>query len=268
MKIRFHFRLAHRVALLVSLGLGAGAAHAAPLQITDITLSGAFTAGTPEVITGDAVMTSFTTSEGTFTGLVGAIASNATSGPGNAPYSLGTLVTDNNVAVSGLTVNNAVNNLSTGNFQFGLGAGRFNADTRFFIIENTPVSSTSGDPTTVQLLDASNAVVGSFSLSILASHFTGTAANTTNTSLATITYTSGTGNLVGKLGGVAFSLADLGVTDYSAISTATGIRLTSASLLDPSVVGVYSPIPEPGSIAALAGLAGLASAVLRRKRRA
>lgn len=256
-----------RAVLLLALGLVACAAHAAPLQITDITLAGSFTAGTPETITGNATLTSVTTSEGLFSTLVGAVANNAASGPGNAPYSIGTVPADNNAAVSGLTVNDAINNFSTGNFQFGLGSGGFTAATRFFIIENTPVSSTSGDPTTVQLINASNTVVGSFSLSLLAAHFTTTAANTTNTALATATYTAGTGNLVGKLGGVAFSLADLGVSDYSAISTATGIRLTSASLLDPSVVGAYSPIPEPSSIAALAGLAGLASVALRRTRR-
>ena len=250
-------------ALALSLGV---IANAAPLQITDISLSGSFTAGTPETITGDALVTAFTTSEGTFSGLVGATANAVTAQ--NSPYSIGTLVTDSNIATSGLTVNNAANNFASGNFQFGLGSGGFNASTRFFIIENTPVSSTSGDPTPVQLINASHTVVGSFSLSLIASNFTNTAATTTNTALSTVTYTSGTGNLVGKLGGVAFSLSDLGVSDYSAIASATGIRLVSANLLDPSVVGVYSvsAVPEPSSYAAIAGLFGLALVGSRRRR--
>lgn len=252
---------------IAGLALFASAAHAAPLQITDITLAGSFTAGTPETITGNATITSFTTSEGTFASLIGATANSVTAT--NSPYYIGTgpaptLNTDA-TSVSGLTVNDAANNFASGNFQFtGLA---LNASTRFFILENTPVSSTSGDPTTVQLINSANSVVGSFSLSLLPANFTTTAANTTGTALATVTYTSGTGNLVGKLGGVSFSFADLGVTDYDAISSVTGLRLVSANLLDPSVVGAYSAVPEPGAFAAIAGFIGLAAVLSRRSRR-
>jgi hypothetical protein len=102
---------------------------------------------------------------------------------------------------------------------------------------------------------------------LLAANFTTTAANTTATALATVTYTNGTGNLAGKLGGVSFSLADLGVTDFGAIAGVTGIRLVSANLLDPSVVGAYSAVPEPGSFAAITGLLALAAIGVRRARR-
>lgn len=253
-------------AALLALSLAA-VAQAAPLAITNIALSGSFNTGTPETITGAATITSFTTSEGTFSGLIGATANSVSAT--NSPYYIGpgpapTANTDA-TSVSGLSVNDAANNFASGNFQFtGLA---LNSSTRFFILENTPVSSTSGDNTTVQLINASNTVVGSFSLAILASNFTSTAANNTSNALATVTYTNGTGNLVGKLGGVSFSFADLGVTDFAAISSVTGLRITSANLLDPSVVGATSAIPEPGSFAALAGLFSLAAVASRRAKR-
>lgn len=47
------------------------------------------------------------------------------------------------------------------------------------------------------------------------------------------------GSVQSKLGVVTFSLADLGVTNPTSVSTATGIRLSS-STLDPNVVGLYT----------------------------
>ncbi|WP_244224476.1 hypothetical protein [Corallococcus sicarius] len=48
-----------------------------------------------------------------------------------------------------------------------------------------------------------------------------------------------TGSAKSKLGGVSFSLADLGVTEVASVSSATGLRISS-STLDPNVVGLYT----------------------------
>ncbi|WP_245814162.1 hypothetical protein [Cystobacter ferrugineus] len=47
------------------------------------------------------------------------------------------------------------------------------------------------------------------------------------------------GTVQSKLEEVTFSLADLGVTNPTSVSAATGLRLVSATL-DPSVVGLYT----------------------------
>src|SRR5207244_869571 len=102
-----------------------------------------------------------------------------------------------------------------------------------------------GDATTVTLIDAANNAVGSFTLSLAASNWTSSTANTTNTALATVTYTSGQGTLTQKQGAVTFSLADFSGTGNT--SLARGIRLTSGTL-DPVVVGIFSlsgPPPPP-----------------------
>jgi hypothetical protein len=256
-------------AMLALAGLvSMASSHAAPLAVTDATYTGSVIAGTPEAITGNATLASLTTSEGTFSILTGATANNVVTS--NVLSSIGTAPANANAAVTGLSANDGVNNLQSGNFQFGLGTGGFTLDTRFFIIESTPQSATAGDPAEIRLLDASNNVVGSFLLSLTAANFTNTPANTTNTSLATVTYTAGQGNLVQKLGGVTFSLSDLGVTNIASVSTATGIRIVSpgavggAAILDPNVVGLYT-VPEPGTCL-LMGV-GLGCVLLGRRQR-
>ncbi|ATB43599.1 cell division protein FtsK [Cystobacter fuscus] len=213
-----------------------------PLPATRASFTGSVTTGTPANLTGNAQLSSLTTSEGTFTNLLGATASGITGT--NTPNSRGSTPTNANTAASGLTVNDGANNLGTGNFQFGTA---FTAKTRFFIVETALTSGTMGDDTVVTLIDASNNRVGSFSLSLLASQFTASAAGNTSNALATINYTGGVASVTGsppgsvqsKLGAVTFSLADLGVTNPTSVSTATGLRLVS-STLDPSVVGLYT----------------------------
>jgi autotransporter-associated beta strand protein len=228
-------------------------AFSVPLPITDATYTGSFTAGTPEAITGPATVSSITTAEGTFSNLIGATANGITSIV--QPSSVGTTPSNDqagrNLAATGLTANDAVQNLGSGNFQFSSGTP-FDFNTRFFIFDTTPKGSTAGDDATVQLIDSANNVVGSFSFNLLASSFTSTPANTTNTALATLTYTQNpNSNFDSKLGGVSFSLSNLGVTAATVASTssATGIRLVSSGL-DPSVVGLYAvpaatPTPTP-----------------------
>ncbi|RYZ42562.1 MAG: cell division protein FtsK [Myxococcaceae bacterium] len=212
------------------------------LPVTGATFTGAVTAGTPVQLTGGAQLASLTTAEGTFSNLVGATASGVTGT--NVPSSLGTVPANASAAASGLGAHDGANNVGTGNFQFGTG---FSARTRFFIMDSTLASAAVGDPTTVTLLNAANQPVGTYSLSLGESDFTATAAGNTSASLATLNYTGGVASVTGtpagsvksKLGAVSFSLADLGVTDVTSVSAATGLRISSATL-DPNVVGLYT----------------------------
>jgi hypothetical protein len=210
--------------------------------VTGASFTGSVTAGTPASLTGIAQLASLTTQEGTFTNLVGATANSITGT--NTPSSRGSIPANANAAASGLSVQDGANNVGTGNFQFGTA---FTAKTRFFIVDSTLTSATIGDDTTVTLINASNQQVGTYALSLLASDFTASGAGNTSTALATISYTSGVASITGspagsvqsKLGAVSFSLADLGVSDFASISSATGLRLSSSSL-DPNIVGLYT----------------------------
>ncbi len=204
---------------------------------------GLVTAGNPENITGNTTLVGLTTSEGTFTNLQGAVANAVATA--NTLNSIGTAPANANAAVTGLSANDGVNNLQSGNFQFTNG---FDANTRFFILETTPQSSTPGDPTTVTLIDAANNPIGSFTLSLVATNWTASPSNTTTTALATLTYAVSQAALAQKLGAVTFSLADFVGTGNT--SFASGIRLSSGAL-DPNVVGIFSisgsfpPLPPP-----------------------
>lgn len=210
--------------------------------VTGASFKGSVTAGSPANLTGSAQIAALTTSAGTFTNLVGATASGITGT--NAPSSRGGAPASANAAASGLGAQDGANNVGTGNFQFGTS---FTAKTRFFIVDSTLASATIGDDATVTLLNASNQQVGTYALSLHASDFTASAAGNTSTALATISYTSGVASVTGspagsaqsKLGAVSFSLADLGVSDVSSISGATGLQIVS-STLDPNVVGLYT----------------------------
>jgi len=233
----------------VALSLAAQDAYAA-LAITNIGLSGTFTAGNPETITGSATLTSVTTTEGTFTNLVGAVSSNAA---GERIYK-GTDPGADNSTVLGLTASDGLLNLTSAptSFQFGT---TFSASTRFFILDVTSVGGGFGDPATISLIDSAGAVVGTYSYGLTAAAF--------GTNVATITSATreGTGTITLETSGVSFSLADfIGTGDFS---TATGIRLASASSLDPTVVGIYT-VPEPTSMG-LAIFAGAAFAWRRRR---
>ena len=232
----------HRVAYELSTLADPSPTVPTRLPATRAGFSGAFTSGSPANLTGSASLTSLTTAEGTFTNLVGATARSITGT--NTPSARGSTPASANAAVTGLGVHDGANNLGSGSFQFGTG---FSAKTRFFIVESTLASATLGDDTTVTLVDASNNPVGSYSLSLLASDFTPSAAGNTSNALATINYTAGVSSVTGspagstqsKLGAATFSLADLGVSNPASVSAATGLRLVS-STLDPNAVGLYT----------------------------
>jgi hypothetical protein len=212
--------------------------------VTDAQFAGAVTPGLPEALTGDAALVALTTAEGTFTNLQGAVANAASTA--NILNSIGATPANAGAAVSGLAANDGINNLASANFQFTNG---FDANTRFFILESTPQSSTAGDPATVTLIDAGNNAVGTYSLALLATNFTHTPANTTTSALATVTYTTTQATPQQKLSGVMFALADF--AGSGSLGNATGIRVVSASVLDPNVVGMTSttgsfpPPPAP-----------------------
>lgn len=166
--------------------------------------------------------------------------------------------TSNNVAASGLSANDGVNNLTMGNFQLAVGTV-FNANLRFFIVESTATSSTARDPTTVTLINAANTQAGTYTLLLAPANFTSTPANTTNTALATLT------GVQSKLGGVTFSLTDF--TGTGDLSTVTGFALNGNNQLDPNVVGAFV-VPEPGTTCFVAAGLVLLCLGLRRKVRA
>lgn len=207
-------------------------------------ITGSASNGNPRNITGNASIASVTTPEGTFVNLVGATANNIVTS--NTLSSVGTMPISAAAAVSGLSLNDGVNNLQSGNFQF---SGTIDDDTRFFLIESAPQSSALGDSATITLIDSLNNQVGTFSLSLSVSDFTASAAGDIANALATVTYTTGQGTLTSKLGGVSFALADF--TGTGDLSLVTGIRIVSTTL-DPNVVGMYS-VPEPKTAALAAG---------------
>lgn len=223
--------------------------------LSGASFSGSASAGTPENITGNAAISSLTTDEGAFSDLTGATANNVVTS--NALSSVGTMPISANAAVSGLSANDGVNNLQSGNFQF---SAPLDETTRFFILESAPQSSAVGDAATITLIDAFNMPVGTYSLSLSVSDFTSSPANNTANALATLTYTSGQGTLTAKLGGVSFALADFSGTGD--LSLVTGIRIVSTTL-DPNVVGMYS-VPEPGT--ALLALSGIGALLFSRRR--
>ena len=236
------------VGLIIFLGLASGS-QGAVLPVADASFIGAVTPGTPENIAGNTTLAGLTTAEGSFTNLQGATANAVVTA--NTLSSVGTVPATASIAVTGLSANDGVNNLQSGNFQFTNG---FDANTRFFILESTPQSSTLGDPTTVKLIDAANNAVGSFTLSLTAANWTSSPANTTNTALATVTYAVSQASLTQKVGAVTFSLADFAGTGNT--NLATGIRLSSGTI-DPNAVGIFSvsgafpPPPPPAPLAAV-----------------
>ena len=167
----------------------------------------------------------------------------AYSGTGNA-----------NTVASGLSYREGIGNINVGStFQFG------RTITSLDFIFLTDYGTT--EPVTFQLVNSSNTVLGTYSISITAAQF-GTSDLIASTTYSTVFNSSGSGSdITGGQRAVAFQLADfVGTGD---LSTATGIRLSAqGDGVDPSVVGLAA-IPEPSSFLLL----GLSGALLLLNRR-
>jgi len=219
------------------------------VSITEATYTGTFTPGSPEVLTGDATLTSITVDGVIYSSLTGATSVFAA----GETFWVGTTPANDSASMVGLTASAGLLNLSAAS-TFQLGSG-FTANTRFFLIEASGNFADLGDPATITLINASNAVVGDYSYSLLKESF--------GVSLGSSTANREGGGTVGlALSGVSFSLADfIGTTGD--LSTVTGIRINSGSGLDPAVVGLYT-VPEPSR--ALLFLCGAGLLMMRRRR--
>ncbi|MDP0497321.1 MAG: PEP-CTERM sorting domain-containing protein [Verrucomicrobiota bacterium JB024] len=151
----------------------------------------------------------------------------------------------------------AMNVLSGSSFQFG----KVITETdQIFIFDFG-----SGDAMALQLINSSGEVVGNYSLSISAAAFDGP--NLVLYSGIDTLLADNTTTLVpiNNERAVAFQLSDFSGT-IGDLSTATGIRLSSNSAIDPTIVGLAS-IPEPSAMGM--GLLGLliVAVVLRKRQR-
>lgn len=145
-----------------------------------------------------------------------------------------------------MSANDGANNLTNGNFQF---AGGFSAYTRFVVLDSAPVSTGLCDDATLTLFETTGSSVGTFSLSLLASDFAPSPDNDSAAALATLSYNAGVAALIGgvqsKLGGVTFSIADFGVTDYAAIAGVMASASKAAHSTPTSSPAISSPSPRP-----------------------
>lgn len=240
----------HCQAILATLSLLILQSAGAATTIASATFTGS--TGNPPSLTDGSTLTSITTSEGTFSNLTGAVSSNAT---GERIY-LGADPGIDNLGVIGLDASDGLLNLTAANSNFQFGT-TFTTNTRFFIFDATSVGGGFGDNATISLIDATGNPIGTYTFALTAANF--------GTNIATIPGTTreGGGSITLQTSGTSFALSDfVGTGD---LSTATGIRISNASILDPTVVGIYS-VPEPSSLL-IAALSATAITIRRRHRR-
>ncbi|MFA7344548.1 MAG: glycoside hydrolase family 16 protein [Terrimicrobiaceae bacterium] len=211
------------LSLLVSLALGGGHASAAALAVTSYTdTNGTFTSLT----IGGTAYTNLTGSTATLTG-----ADTYFYPQGNPIFSGAGQA---NAAASGLDYRTGAGNVDYGSlFQFGR---TITSQDYIFVTElqNGAATETVG----FQLVNASNTVLGSYSISITPGQFGSPLIS--SSSYTVISNGTGGGTYTGPFGqyAVAFRLSDF--TGTGDLSTATGIRFSSGTnnAWDPSVVGL------------------------------
>jgi hypothetical protein len=209
-------------------------------------------------ITNTTQITSFTTTQGTVSTLVGATSvTSVTGGLDLDRNAWGNAGTESNGATSlmGLDASTGAVQINTANFFFGQ---TVQAGNDIFILD---VGTT--DPLTVNPIDISGTLIGTFSLSIIAADW-GTLATSTANLDALVNPANNSGLNVGNpandlaVNGLAFDLSDFVGT--GTLSGVAGIRIAGGGTFDPVVVGF---VPEPSTVLLLAmGLTGLA---LRRR---
>jgi hypothetical protein len=237
------------LSLGVSLVLGAGHASAAVFAPTTYTDDGAGT------------FTSLTINGTVYNDLTGCTAALTT--PDTYFYT-GTPTLSGaaqaNTAASGLDWRTGAGNVDIGSlFQFGR---TITSQDRIFVTDLHGGTATEG--VGFQLVNSSNTVLGTYSISIASTSF---GSLITSNNYTVKNNSDGSGNTAQAFvqNAVSFQLSDF--TGTGDLSTATGIRLSggTANSWDPSVVGLAA-VPEPSSLFLL-GL-GTVTVLSRRRRTA
>lgn len=234
----------------LTLLLGAtGSSHAVVTSINSIGYTGTLSDGS-------AVLTTVTTAGGTFNVTSGAVTVTSSAVSFGERFWRGTQPANDAAAVTGLNLSNGLLNLgsSTSRYDFGT---TFTESTRFFILDATQTFTSRGDPATIELTNSAGTILGTYTLALTASSYGGVLATVADTTR------EGTGTVSLDYSGVSFALSDFAGTGD--LSSATGIRISNASNLDPVIVGIYT-VPEPSS-AIMFSAAACGFAFIRKRRK-
>ncbi len=183
----------------------------------------------------------------------------------SSSYDAGSATTTNiNAASSSLTFGTFGLNIAAGSvFQFGRTID--DSDT-IFLLEIGPAETATQ---TLELVDAGDSVIGSYTFDFVGADFTDDLVDWTTGSPGTegVSYRT-TSNGIGTadirtMGGLSLTLADFGVAP-GAVTTATGIRFQNSGGYDTAIAGLVA-IPEPSALAMMLTFGGIA--VLLRRRR-
>ncbi len=234
--------------------VSARSADAALVGITGVTTNN----GNPATITAaGTTLMSFTVASGTYSGVSGSASSTVAGSTsvravGSAPNLASSTITD-------LDLSNGLANPGTFDVIFGgsfTAAGVAGASNDIFVFElgtDSSLGTPGDDSVTIQGIDSGNNLIG-LALPVAVSAWGDTGKDVTIT-------TNGSNSLTRNIAGIAFDVSDL--NGGAALPGIVGIRITTASDLDPLSIG-YTVVPEPSAaVLSILGLLGLAA---RRKR--